>query len=492
MLAITIEERGDTMNNRTRNWLIVGIIVVVGIVSGYYVGTFRPNETIIINSERLLHEGASLLKRTGNIGIARKNVAWVEAGLPALKSWYAFPTHRARGNRLIEAKESLKERIDEREDLQKSATSTVDDLLSKEEFEKANQELQSIMMKTGAQDEVMKALLGRIQDSFAEHLKNDVKSKVGTGNYQEAMDALDAAVQNPLGEKCDSAQLLSVIQDSFAEHLKNDVKSKVGTGNYQEAMDALDVAVQNPLGEKCDSAQLMSVIQNGYYVHVAGQVNSEIKAGEYGRADEIIKTALKSPLGENLNFNKLSSVIDRMSVQDFAGAEKVLRDTGLARGNSDLQKEIAEIVRLGKEANITKQALIAEKVEDLIKNTHTPIQGFPQLQGKVMVWDYTKKTVEQAYEMLKDDLRASPHDAQFTVFGIRRRWDETIGRYSISNQPALREYMEIGVVYWPSMTCPGYAKIEGGSPPAVRPVTYVPGRGSSVNIKNWIEGNSRK
>jgi len=164
----------------------------------------------------------------------------------------------------------------------------------------------------------------------------------------------------------------------------------------------------------------------------------------------------------------------------------------LARGNVLLQKEIAEIVRLGKEANITKQALAAETVENLIRNMSTSIQGFPQLRGKVMVWDYTKKTVEQAYEMLRDDLRASPHDTEFTIFGIRKRWDETIGYYSISNQPALREYMEIGVVYWPSMTCAGYSKIEGGSPPAMRPVTYVPGRGSSINIKNWIEGNVGK
>jgi hypothetical protein len=292
--------------------------------------------------------------------------------------------------------------------------------------------------------------------------------------------------------KCDSSALLSVIQDAYSNHVAKEVRSKVDAGDYQGAKDTLDAATKTSLGSKCDSAKLLSVIQNAYYFRVAKSVNSRLKAGDYQGAKQELDSAGASSLGVSCDFAPLSVVVNKVSVQDFAAAGESLHDTKVARGNPELQKEIEEIVRIGKEANITKQALVAEKVGDLIKNTNTRIQGFPRLQGKVMVWDYTKKTVEQAYEMLRDELRASPHDAEFTIFGIRKRWDVTIGHYSISNQPALREYMEIGVVYWPSMTCAGYAKIEGESPPAVRPVKYVPGRGSSVNIKNWIEGNARK
>jgi predicted Zn finger-like uncharacterized protein len=159
-------------------------IIVVGIVIGYYGGVFRPDESIISNSERLLQEGESLLTKSGNIAVARKNLAWVEEGLPTLNIWYAFPTHKVRGRNLAVAMESFKKRIDERESLQRTNTLMVDELLASQKFKKAGQELQNAVRKTGAEDAVMRALLSRIQDAYSVHVEKEVRSKVGAEDYQ--------------------------------------------------------------------------------------------------------------------------------------------------------------------------------------------------------------------------------------------------------------------------------------------------------------------
>jgi len=81
--------------------------------------------------------------------------------------------------------------------------------------------------------------------------------------------------------------------------------------------------------------------------------------------------------------------------------------------------------------------------------------------------------------------------AVYRIFGVCKRWDKQLGVYSVSRAPALQEYIEIVVVYGPQKSSPGYAVAEGGRPPAVRTVTYTPGRGSSVSIKKWFEGNTK-
>jgi TolA-binding protein len=48
--------------------------------------------------------------------------------------------------------------------------------------------------------------------------------------------------------------------------------------------------------------------------------------------------------------------------------------------------------------------------------------------------------------------------------------------------------MEVAVVYWPEGKCVGTTIVWGGEPAMVREVKYTPGYGSSIHIKNWIEG----
>ena len=109
-----------------------------------------------------------------------------------------------------------------------------------------------------------------------------------------------------------------------------------------------------------------------------------------------------------------------------------------------------------------------------------------------MVWDFTKRAVDEAYELLPDDLRASSREGVVTMFSIVKRENIEVGRYSISNQPAYQERMTIGVVYWPQKTSPGAAIVFGDSPPSVRPVTNTPEYGSAVRIKEWIAALPRK
>jgi hypothetical protein len=233
--------------------------------------------------------------------------------------------------------------------------------------------------------------------------------------------------------------------------------------------------------------------RNELYKTTIKDVTQQLAAGNYQLADTLIGNAIKLIPASDTNLAGFQKLAERIRYQDFAAAQTEVDGVreGIAENTnvSSTLVDFAALIAQGKKDNFSKQQELAERVGSLIRGTHNRIQRYPQIKGRVMVWDYTQKGVEDAYVLLNDNLRASPHDKVVTIVGIRKRWDKTIGYYSISNQPAYQEIMEVGLVYWPEMKSPGFAVIEGGKPPSMRPVTYSPGRGSSVSIMEWIQGN---
>jgi hypothetical protein len=115
----------------------------------------------------------------------------------------------------------------------------------------------------------------------------------------------------------------------------------------------------------------------------------------------------------------------------------------------------------------------------------------PMCRGRAMVWDFTKENVEDAHALLPDELRASSRDGVVTMFCIRSRVDEEVGRYMISGQPALREKMEIAIVHWPQQVCVGVVTVFGGEPPMMKLVQAPPQKGASIKIRDWIQSLPR-
>jgi hypothetical protein len=108
------------------------------------------------------------------------------------------------------------------------------------------------------------------------------------------------------------------------------------------------------------------------------------------------------------------------------------------------------------------------------------------VRGDVYIWDKTKNSMDEAFKLIPEALRASSRSGQLTLFIIHNRGQVQVGRYSVSGQPAYRENLDVAVFYWPQGTCAGSLRLDGGPPPRTRIVTPVPGYGTSVKLSEWI------
>jgi hypothetical protein len=228
---------------------------------------------------------------------------------------------------------------------------------------------------------------------------------------------------------------------------------------------------------------------------ILADVAAHLQAKRFPSAQQKLADGL-SMLPNDRTLNATKAYVERLIVQDFRRASDNVTD--LASLRSDLPEELALdelvktfslIVEADRAANRERQSRIAAAVRSSIGAGARESRSFtPQLRGKVMIWDYTKKEVELAYELLPDDLRASSRDSTVTIFCVVKREHILRGYYSISRQPGYQEKMTIGVVYWPQRSSPGTVLVLGGEPAHMRAVRQSPEYGSSVKIKEWIEG----
>jgi type II secretory pathway pseudopilin PulG len=221
------------------------------------------------------------------------------------------------------------------------------------------------------------------------------------------------------------------------------------------------------------------------------------KSGSFQKAEATIRTAVTRS-EKNATLLGLVRYLDRLKAQDFKGADDSI---GSVTSNlpdelnvADIANNLAAFVQSERNANRESQSRIAAAVKARVdlSGARASSGWQPMLKGRAMVWDFTKETIDQAYELLPDDLRASSRDGVVTMFCIVKRENIERGRYSISNQPAYQEKMTVGVVYWPQKVSPGSAVVWGGEPPSSRPVRYSPEYGSAVKIKEWVAGLPRK
>lgn len=227
---------------------------------------------------------------------------------------------------------------------------------------------------------------------------------------------------------------------------------------------------------------------------ILDDVAKHLQAKQFPLAQRRLAEGL-SVLPNDRTLTATKEYVDWLIVQDFKRASDVVTDLGSLK--SDLPEELAMdefvktfslIVESDRAANRERQARITAAVRLSIGSTARESNSFtPPLKGKVMIWDYTKKDVELAYELLPDSLRASSRDSTVTIFCILKREQILRGYYSISNQPGYQEKMTIGVVYWPQRSSPGTVLVWGGEPAHMRVVRQSPEYGSSVKIKEWIE-----
>lgn len=223
--------------------------------------------------------------------------------------------------------------------------------------------------------------------------------------------------------------------------------------------------------------------------------------GQYAKAATHLEDALRE-CDEDQSLKALSLVVQRLRVQDFKRAADAAQQCASVLNehiplSDSVQRALpglAAAVECEKAANHAAHQRIAAQVRHLIngRSSRESATFKPVLKGKTMIWDATKNDVETAYELLPDNLRASSQDGKVTIFSVIRRDQIIQGYYSISNQPAYKEKMTIGVIYWPQRQNAGTAIVWGGDPPASRIVSILPGYGSSVSIKDWVASLPRE
>jgi hypothetical protein len=106
---------------------------------------------------------------------------------------------------------------------------------------------------------------------------------------------------------------------------------------------------------------------------------------------------------------------------------------------------------------------------------------------KALVWDMRSDSLSSAHGLLPADLRASSSSRRVTVFMVMAERSEQVGTYSVSKQPAYRQYLDIYVAAWPGKVAMGKASIISKEPPQTRTVRNEPEYGSpDERIVNWI------
>ena len=108
--------------------------------------------------------------------------------------------------------------------------------------------------------------------------------------------------------------------------------------------------------------------------------------------------------------------------------------------------------------------------------------------GTVLVWDVQKDSVSEVQNMLPVALQAKSTDSPITVFMVTGQRNERVGTYTISGQPAYREYVDIAVARWPARTPVGFYSVLSKDPPSLRQVENSPEYGDlNVPVANWIK-----
>lgn len=139
-----------------------------------------------------------------------------------------------------------------------------------------------------------------------------------------------------------------------------------------------------------------------------------------------------------------------------------------------------------------KQRTIVNEVRSLIDECKKIGDAPISVRGKYLVWDVTKDSRSAAHGKLSREIRASSSDSQITVFMVLPERNVMVGRYSISHEPAYRQYMDVCVTYWPEKKAVGMHSVVSKKPRSSRPVQQSPEYGDpNEPIVRWINSLPR-
>lgn len=96
------------------------------------------------------------------------------------------------------------------------------------------------------------------------------------------------------------------------------------------------------------------------------------------------------------------------------------------------------------------------------------------LRGKTVVWDKTQSKTDDALDLIPAELRAGSDSGRLTLFIIDTRGADIMGYYSVSKQPAYREWLNVSVLQWPNGDCLGRVRLSGGDPQRPDPLRIHP------------------
>jgi len=213
-----------------------------------------------------------------------------------------------------------------------------------------------------------------------------------------------------------------------------------------------------------------------------------VEHSAFSQAENRLHAKAEELPGNSVIINALSEYVHSLKFQDFDGARKCLATlTKYLPDTGDTARGIERLTRFltaEQQTNRERQQHIALDVQAQIdwQAVHDAALFMPALQGRAMVWDFTKNDVDPAYELLPEKLRASKRDERITMFCIIRRERAT------DADNVLQEKTSIGVMYWPQKTTAGTAVVEG----EVSEKSTLSEYDSPVRISNWIAALPRQ
>jgi hypothetical protein len=109
---------------------------------------------------------------------------------------------------------------------------------------------------------------------------------------------------------------------------------------------------------------------------------------------------------------------------------------------------------------------------------------------RIMVWDMKSDEPHGADSRIPAELTVTSPKEKATVVMVLGQREEQVGTYSVSGQPAYRQYVDLCVAYWPEKDVAGTSTIVSKEPIPIRRVRGEPQYGDpNKPISDWIKRN---
>ncbi len=138
-----------------------------------------------------------------------------------------------------------------------------------------------------------------------------------------------------------------------------------------------------------------------------------------------------------------------------------------------------------------QQRLLAQKAVVAARSCNEVGDKFFQRPGTVMVWDLERDALHAAHDLINDSLNYQSEAGPVTVFLVGARRSSQVGSYSVSGQPAFREWVDVCAVSFSDSSSAGTPvamhEVVSLDPRQARPVSQAPEHGDPAPpIAAWV------